>query len=88
LHQLQHIAIVGKDPQDALAGIFDPEPRGGGILRVQVNEQHPPALFPQSRGQIDTGGGLAASPLLVGNGKRSHGARSPSGYGRAVVVAA
>jgi hypothetical protein len=42
-------------------------------LRIQVEQQHPLFLFPETGGKIDGGGGFPAPALLIGNGNDLHG---------------
>src|SRR5690606_11174783 len=45
----------------------DPETDREGTLRVEVDQQDPPAVLRQRRPQVDGGGGLAHPTLLVGH---------------------
>src|SRR5215472_14059563 len=72
-----HQEVVGAE---AIRVAREAETAGRVRLRIAVNEQGPDLSGGKGRGQVDSGGGLAHSALLIGNGDdASHGEISLEG---------
>src|SRR5690606_10067654 len=87
LHGIAEAALADQHVVDGVleSVLVDARTHGGVALRVEIDQQDATLGGNQRGGQVDAGGGLADSTLLVGNRENpSHAPRLPPGPSDAV----